>query len=147
MAPDGRRLFDLSSAALVENEPELFEIMRQQDLPLFDLEVDAFHVNTIWAFPEDVQRDGQTIFHAGEVLICWRNLDSLAVIDPETERVRWHWGAGELDRPHHPTLLDNGNLLVFDNGKERRGWSRVVEIDPVSGEIVWEYRGDPLDSF
>ena len=28
-----------------------------------------------------------------------------------------------------------------------RGWSRVVEMDPLSGEIVWEYRGDPEAGF
>jgi len=147
MAPDGRRLFDFASSDLVEQNPELAEIQRRQELPPLDMEVDAFHTNTIWTFAADVVRDGATIFHAGDVMVCWRNLDTVAVIDPVEERVRWHWGAGELDRPHHPTLLDNGNLLVFDNGKARRGWSRVVEVDPVSGEIVWEYRGEPLDSF
>jgi len=49
-------------------------------------------------------------------------------------------------------VLDNGNLLVFDNRSQRRaadgdGWSRVLEVDPVSREIVWEYRADPPESF
>ncbi len=43
-------------------------------------------------------------------------------------------------------MLDNGNLLVFDNGLGR-GFSRVVEVDPASGRIVWEYRADPPESF
>jgi len=146
MAPDGVRMWDLSSAELVEKEPELFDVMRAQSHSPFDLEIDTFHTNTIWVFPEDVVRNGKRIFYAGDVLVCWRNLDTVAAIDPVAKRVRWHWGAGELDRPHQPTLLDNGNLLIFDNGKER-GWCRVVEIDPERGEIVWEYRGDPAESF
>ena len=36
----------------------------------------------------------------------------------------------------------DGHLLVFDNGAFR-GWSRVLEIDPVSGRVVREYSGDP----
>ena len=35
---------------------------------------------------------------------------------------------------------------MFDNGLARN-WSRVVELDPASGEIVWEFRGDPQTSF
>lgn len=146
LSPAGERLLVMASSDLIQTDPALVEIQRNQELPPLDLEVDAFHTNTIWTFPADVVRDGRTIFHAGDVMICWRSMNTVAVIDPVTQRVRWHWGAGELDRPHHPTLVDNGNLLMFDNGKER-GWSRVVEVDPVSGEIVWEYRGDPKESF
>jgi outer membrane protein assembly factor BamB len=44
-------------------------------------------------------------------------------------------------------MLPNGNLMVFDNGYSR-GWSRVVEYDPSSGEIVWEYKAsDPYEFF
>ena len=38
-------------------------------------------------------------------------------------------------------MLDNGHILVFDNGVARRS-SRVLEMDPVSGKVVWEYPGD-----
>jgi hypothetical protein len=50
-------------------------------------------------------------------------------------------------RQHHPSLLDNGNLLVFDNLGGRDGASRVLEVDPVSRQVVWEYNGDPPASF
>jgi hypothetical protein len=40
---------------------------------------------------------------------------------------------------------------VFDNGFHRRGpgmsFSRVVEVNPKTGEIEWEYRGNPPNSF
>lgn len=45
-----------------------------------------------------------------------------------------------LDGPHAPTVLANGNILAFDNGRER-GYSRVLEIDPRTRKIVWEYSG------
>jgi outer membrane protein assembly factor BamB len=38
-----------------------------------------------------------------------------------------------------PTLLENGHLLVFDNGVHR-DFSRVLEVNPVTEEIVWQYR-------
>jgi hypothetical protein len=44
------------------------------------------------------------------------------------------------------TLLDNGNILAFDNGLNRK-WSRVVEMNPLIGEIVWQYRAEQPKSF
>jgi outer membrane protein assembly factor BamB len=43
-------------------------------------------------------------------------------------------------------MLDSGHILIFDNGTYRE-WSRVVEMDPATGRIVWEYRGDPPEAF
>lgn len=41
-------------------------------------------------------------------------------------------------------MLENGNILVYDNGTHRpytmQNLSRVLEINPESGEIVWEYK-------
>jgi hypothetical protein len=82
----------------------------------------------------------------GDWLISIRELDFVAVLDPEKEQVRWSWGPGELDSQHHPTLLENGNVLVFDNGRYR-GFSRIVELDPLTKKIVWEYKSDPPEEF
>ena len=59
------------------------------------------------------------------------------IFDPELERIVWLWGPNNLTFPHHPTVLANGNVMVFDNGTER---SRIVEIEPMTGEIKWAYR-------
>jgi hypothetical protein len=40
-------------------------------------------------------------------------------------------------------LLDDGNILLFDNGTER---SRVLELDPLTARIVWSY-GPPEGFF
>lgn len=150
IAADGQTLLDLSSVDLLLSEPELQAVARRQSRPVFDWEVDVFHTNTITPIPRDVVRDGAVLFERGDLLICWRNLNTVAVVDPggsgERASLRWFWGNGELEWPHHPTLLDDGNLLLFDNGTFR-GWSRVVEIDPVSREIVWEYHAEPRESF
>ena len=58
----------------------------------------------------------------------------------------WEWGQGQLEKPHHPTLLENGNVLIFDNGNQRK-YTRVVELNPVNRHIVWEYKADPPESF
>ena len=67
-------------------------------------------------------------------------------MDLATGRLRWSWGPGELSKQHHPSLLADGRILMFDNGV-RRGYSRVIELEARTGKIVWEYVGDPKESF
>src|SRR5215470_18262654 len=52
---------------------------------------------------------------------------------------------------HAPTLLDNGNILIFDNGVHRLDdplpFSRVIEINPTTNEIEWNYQDRPVSNF
>jgi len=109
-------------------------------------EDDWSHSNTIEVVIETPTASSVPAFRPDNLLICVRNLDFVGIIDAESGEIVWGWGPGELDHPHQPTLLPNGNLLVFDNGFFR-GWSRVVEYDPVRETIVWEYRADPPQDF
>jgi len=104
-------------------------------------ESDVLHPNTIELLARDL-----SVARAGNALICLRELDLVAIIDLEAETLVWSWGPGELESPHQPSVLENGHLLIFDNGR-RRGTSRLIELDPQTGEIVWQYRGDPPESF
>lgn len=106
------------------------------------LAYDIVHSNAL----EIIDRDINGLCKKGGILICSRELNAVGVIDIKRERLIWSWGQGELDGPHDPTILDNGNILVFDNGLVR-GYSRVIEIDPISREIVWEYKADPPEKF
>jgi hypothetical protein len=103
---------------------------------------DIFHSNTIEEIGWDIG-----IAKRGDVLFCLRNLDFIGILDAKKEELKWGWGPGILERPHHPTVLNNGHILIFDNGRPQRGYSRVVELDPVTKEIVWSYEADPRESF
>jgi hypothetical protein len=103
---------------------------------------DLFHLNSVEILPRDVPGFGRR----GHLLVSVRELDLVVVIDPEEPRVVWSWGPGQLQRQHHPTLLDNDHILIFDNGPRRKA-SRVVEVDPASRRIVWEYRGGEEETF
>lgn len=93
---------------------------------------DYYHLNAVQELPEDS-------LWPGAWLMCLRNVDLVLVLDPERSEVLWSWGPGELEAPHHPTMTDAGTVLIFDNGRRRR-WSRVIEVDPASDQIVWTYR-------
>jgi outer membrane protein assembly factor BamB len=107
---------------------------------------DWAHTNTVEALPDGPAGRRDERFRAGNVLFSCRHTDTIGVIDKATGRLVWAWGPGVLDRQHMPTMLPSGNLLVFDNGS-RRGYSRVVELDPVSERITWEYRASPPEDF
>jgi len=42
-------------------------------------------------------------------------------------------------------MLDNGNILVFDNGMHPNGfpfgYSRILQVNPKTNEITWAYTG------
>ena len=103
---------------------------------------DIFHNNAV----EIIDRDMKGIGKKGDILISVREMDLIGIIDPEKQELVWMWGPNELSRQHHPTLLDNGNILVFDNGPDRN-YSRVIEIDPLSEKIEWEYRTQRPEDF
>ena len=104
--------------------------------------VDVFHVNTL----SIIDRTFNEFFQEGFMLFAARSLNLVGVVDVEKEALVWSWGENYLDWPHQPVLLESGNLLIFDNGSHR-DYSRVIELDPLTGELVWEYKADPEDAF
>ncbi len=105
---------------------------------------DIFHTNTIEVL------DGRLAarlpaFRKGNVLICIRELDNIAVIDMEREEVVWG-SEGPWLKQHQPTILPNGRMLIFDNGGSRDA-SRILEFDPLTKEITWVYKGSDANTF
>lgn len=105
-----------------------------------------FHLNSVQVLPRTPLGERDRRFRAGNLLICLRNMNLLVVLDQDGLGVTWNWGGDELDLPHMPRMLPDGHILLFDNGTYR-GWSRVLEIEPESGRIVWSYEGTPRESF
>jgi hypothetical protein len=111
-----------------------------------ELVYDYFHMNTISILPDTPLSTKSRTFAPGNLLICFRNVNQIAILDRETKGILWVWGEGELEWPHLPTMLENGNILIFDNGVLRE-YTRVLELNPLTEEIVWEYVADPPESF
>jgi hypothetical protein len=82
------------------------------------------------------------------VLLSMRELGALAILDLADGRFGWA-ARGSWVGQHDPDLLPNGNLLLFDNYGHfgEGGISRVIEFDPRSQGIVWQYAGDAEHPF
>lgn len=99
------------------------------------------HTNSIAVLEHAI--DG--IAPAGSLILSFRATSRVAIVDAAVQQVLWRWGRGELQAQHDATQLEDGNLLIFDNGL-RRSASRALVVDPRTGEIVWQYAAEGLYS-
>jgi hypothetical protein len=111
---------------------------------VLDREGDVFHTNTLEVLDGSLAARSES-FREGNLLISVLMLDTIAVVDPDTEAVVWAL-SGMWRLQHQPTVLPNGRMLVFDN-KAGPDVSRVIEFDPFSQEIAWRYLGTPESPF
>jgi hypothetical protein len=128
-APEERKSLEEASATL------------EHDV-VADSPYDVFHTNSI----RIIDRDLPGMYGRGDLLLSVRELDLVLVVDPRTGELKWEFGPGMISRQHDATLLENGNVLLFDNGRASRR-SRVIEVDPRTQEIVWSYDGTPGQRF
>jgi hypothetical protein len=88
---------------------------------------------------------------AGRVLLSFRDVSAVAILDPERGEIVWA-AIGPWLRQHDPDLLPSGDILLFDNQGNLGpggGISRVLEFDPATMRIAWSYAGGegrPLES-
>ena len=149
---DQRSFLDTILDSLLERHSwlEVYEILaeRGEAIQRFDahIQYDHFHLNTITVLPDTPLGRRDVRFRRGNLLTCFRNVNQIAVLDARTKEILWVWGEGILEWPHHPTMLESGNILVFDNGAFRKH-SRVIELDPITEAVVWEYAADPPEDF
>ena len=112
---------------------------------------DIFHTNTVSPLPGNALESADSRFRKGNLLSCQRSTNVIYIVDKASTEVVWTWGAkkGQLVGPHHPIMLHNGNILIYDNGgragypEQVRFHTRLVEIEPLSGNIVWQYEHEP----
>ncbi|MBT4165618.1 hypothetical protein HOE04_01110 [archaeon] len=108
-------------------------------------EYDYYHLNAIKVLPENKLSKQHKAFQKGNWLISFRHGSMLFILDKDTKEIVWRaiydQIQGNLEGQHSPIMLDSGNILIFDNGRYRE-WSRIIEINPITLEIVWEYKPD-----
>ena len=129
----------------------------------------AVNSDTVSAFPcagtsvqieEWMHANSLQVAPTGVLLMSVRHLDTVIAIAPQFDRIVWRIGrfASDFGFPypndkfyheHYVRMLDNGNILLFDNGDGRPvaeggQYSRALELaldwDSMTATKVWEYR-------
>jgi hypothetical protein len=139
MSPDGetRKLIPLLgafansdySAALIYADPNSYN-------------GDLLHANSVHYITEQAAAN-LDFAEAGQLLLSFRNMSLVAILDPISEKIVWA-KRGQWHLQHDAEFLPNGRLMLFDNRGDlaNGGQSRVIEIDPHTGAILWEFPGD-----
>ncbi|MEM8962533.1 MAG: aryl-sulfate sulfotransferase [Acidobacteriota bacterium] len=150
LSAQGERQRKLSLFDLLSSDPARFRLPRTTHHPHGRTaagRVDLIHANaiTLMPFPSLIERG--ELYDPANVLVTVRHQDLIAIVNLETEQLLWVWGPGEVQFPHEATWLENGNVLLFDNGSETRGFSRIVEVDPTTDEVVWTFTAKDPKTF
>jgi hypothetical protein len=86
---------------------------------------DPFHQNDI-----DVLTDHMASyfpqFKVGDLLLSFRSINLITIIDPHTLKVKWY-SFGEFSRQHDPDWGYNGEIIVYDNQSHNQ-FSRILSI-------------------
>ena len=126
------------------NNWEHFDIEKDVECPLAN--------RLIWGYTNSVDA-----FPNGDVLLSIRHMNKVIRVSKKTGDIIWEWGPEHLlGHQHDGKVIENGNITIFDNGLHRKPLSpgdpneisafttsRVLEVDPKTDKIVWEYI-DPM---
>jgi len=111
---------------------------------------DWAHTNSIQSLPPNQLGDPR--FKAGNILVSQRATNIVFIIDKDTGNVVWKIGPSDnLTIGQHDAKFlmasesGAGSIMIFDNGgqagypKQSRLYSRIVEVDPFTKQIVRGY--------
>ncbi|MEK7133598.1 MAG: arylsulfotransferase family protein [Patescibacteria group bacterium] len=101
---------------------------------------DSTHTNSV------VYTLDNPLTHTPAILVSVRNISKVFLIDVQSGEMIWESPKDLFSLQHDATFTDAGTILVFDNGLFRlrtraNFWSTVVEINPRTNKVVWEYEG------
>lgn len=123
---------------IVEGQHGIFSIHAAEDARELSYLGDAFHSNDVE--PLSAEMAGAfPMFEAGDLMVSMRELNLVAVISPDTGRLRW-WQHGPWHRQHDPDFEPDGTISVYDN-RMSLGDSRILKIDPATREVTTVYEG------
>ncbi len=152
-APEGSEHTDQRADSVVEIAPDgtqtvIWSAWDQLDFEGLDLEHEhnLTHGNALDYLPE-----------SDDYLLSMKTLGTVARIDRATGQTEWLLNGmmneftfpegTEIVQMQHQVEVVEGGLLIFDNGPQSRGYSRVVELaldeETLQAEQVWEYIREP----
>jgi hypothetical protein len=152
LSPDGEVLRKVSIADALINSPYARLLTRV----VWYTKGDYLHTNGIDVVGPELAAK-LPLARPGQVLLSFREIDTIALLDLDEERIVWALRGPWLAQ-HDPDILPDGNILLFDNlghfldadGSDAEGGggrSRILEFDPATMAITWQYAGSEAEPF
>jgi hypothetical protein len=142
LSPEGEELEVISVLEAIQNSDYQSMLMyANPNRPKGDL----LHVNSI-TWLDETMASRLPNAAEGDVLISLRQIDVIAVLDLDARKIKWAL-RGPWHMQHDPDVLADGRLLLFDNRGDMKngGTSRLLEFDPQTLQIDWEYPGNATE--
>lgn len=79
------------------------------------------------------------------ILMSIRHTSTIVIVKKSTGEILWRSPKSIVNMQHDASMLENGHILVFDNGPYRIPnplpllGSKVLEIDPQTNKVTWEF--------
>ncbi len=82
------------------------------------------------------------MFKEGDILLSLGGINTIAVIDPESGKVRWA-GRGIFRHQYDARFMENGTIMLYDTGgyEDNSGINRtrILNVDPSNQAVRWVY--------
>lgn len=136
LSKNGEKKEEFSLLKIFQESSYKFLLPRIRDLEFLPTDkLDILHPNHVEVF-DGALANISSIYKKGNILISMRNINTIAILDSNKRNIIWVWGPTNLVFQHHPILLKNGNILLFNNGHDK---SELLELDPFSFRVMWRY--------
>jgi hypothetical protein len=144
LSPDGKVLYSYSLIDLILNS-SFANLLNRKVIKTGGFYGHILHANSLEIFNGSLEHKSP-LFKKGNILVSILMLDTIAIFDLAKQQLVWALGSGLWKSQHQPTLLKNGNMLIFDN-KDSENRSQVLEFDPFTQKVVWEYSREKENEF
>lgn len=149
VTPDGKVRQDVSISDLIYDSDWMALLFAGRGSAYAMAETDPYHLNDVEMLRPEMAA-AFPMFEAGDLLVDLRNLQTMMVVDGKTHRIKWKM-TGPFFGEHDPDFAPNGRIIMFDNRisghQPQLGYSKVMEIDPATKNVVWTYSGTDEDPF
>jgi hypothetical protein len=90
----------------------------------------------------EIEKHKNSNIFKSENIIVSLNLIGFVVIDTSTNTIVWNYDYSDLGKGqvHSPRFLPNGNIIFLLNESLEVGFSKIIELDPVSKKVVWSFQ-------
>jgi hypothetical protein len=138
-------ILKVSPEGVIEREISLLEVIYESEYHglLRSYTGDILHLNDVEILSRQ-KAYAFDLFEAGDIMISMRAINTIFVIDGETERIKWSLTYPFIAQ-HDPDFTDDGYITVFDNHSDwqynqfQEKGSRIVRIETSTGKATTLY--------
>ena len=150
---EGNIFFEWSLIDYIEElgfKVESAKVKRNKD-GLFNMRDKHFVCNGVNKIPKNNLNDER--FKEGNYLVSERKDGFIFVVDKDTKHIVWYTNGKELGyhSSHYPHMIPlglegAGNILFYNNGLMTTSTSSIIEFNPLTKKIVFEYESEEIKS-